>query len=170
MAEDLPEYTAFLVDDVGRCDCFPCTAKPEVHHPKHLPTFAPWMRPAKALGGKPGKGQRCSDWYSNLLCPHHHADLHRGKGFFKDWSKVALRAWQEKAAAAHQKRWGMRHPERLPGSGIAPRKARKTRTPGKGWTVAGVLSFIRKEADHRPADVSEALLEIAEVITADVRS
>jgi hypothetical protein len=93
MADDLPHYRAWLL--TRPCRCAPCVAAVEVHHPRHSPTYAPDAKPEKALGGKPGKGQRASDYYGIPICYRDHRNLHALKGFFQGWSGEQLRAWQD---------------------------------------------------------------------------
>lgn len=167
MADDLPHFKAFVL---GRpCQAQPCVMAPQFHHAQHGETFAPWARPPKALPGKRGKGQRASDWYGIGLCFACHGDLHDLKGQFRQFTNADSRIWMDERIAENQRAYAMAHPEMIGAPVAAPRKARKTRTPGKGWTVAGVLSWLRQEARVRPADVGAAFSEFADLIESDVK-
>jgi hypothetical protein len=166
VAGDLPEYVAFAVNDHD-CAVQPCIHRPHFHHPRHLPTIAPWITSVKSLRASPGLAQKCSDWYGFGICPGHHNDLHDGTGFFADMTKEELRIWQDKQVARMHASWAMRHPDRLPGYVAPPEKAGKRMRrakPGAGWTVAAVIRFLRAEARHRPADAAAALSEVADLI------
>lgn len=166
MADDLPEYQRFALE--FGCANEPCIRAPEFHHPKHQPTFAPWNRGAKDLGGKPGKAQRCSDWYGFGLCPHCHSELHDGRGQFADMSREERRAWQDRATAKMQLRWGMQHPDRLPDTVVPrPRKlklAARGSKGGNGWTVPLVIDLLKKQARISSGEVAAALTDIAHLV------
>lgn len=163
MADDLPEYTAHLLT----CECVaqPCVMPVEVHHPKHCPTHVPWARPSKALPGKPGKGQRSSDWFGLPMCPQAHADLHAKRGQFADMSREELRAWQDRAIEKMHQRWAMQHGGRLPEVVVPPERPsrlRKRRTkPSKLRAIgrAAVASashdplLVHGGADHERARI-----------------
>lgn len=117
---------------------------------------------AKSLGGRRGKGQRASDDQGMPLCFRHHKELHELRGYFADDDKMSLRAWQDAQVERLQRLYAMAHPEPLPAAKGAARRA------GAGWTVAGVLNLLRREARHRPAEVSAALSEVADLIEKDV--
>jgi hypothetical protein len=168
MAEDLPEYQAFVVNEHD-CAVQPCVNRPEFHHPRHLPTIAPWITSLKSLRASPGAAQKCSDWYGIGMCPGHHSDLHRGEGFFANMTKEDIRTWQDKQVARLHASWAMRHPDKMPGFVEPPAKAGKRMRrakpkDGAGWTVAGVIRFLRSEARHRPAEAAAALSEAADFI------
>ena len=72
-------------------------------------------------------------------------------------------AWEERQVAIHRRRYAMAQPEPIAAKGA------KRRRPGAGWTVAGVLDLLRKEARHRKGEVAAAFTELAELIEKDVR-
>jgi hypothetical protein len=166
VADDLPEFQAFALE--YGCANEPCVAAPQFHHPKHQPTFAPWARPTKALPGKPGKAQRCSDWYGFGLCLHCHDQLHDKRGPFADMSREELRAWQDKATAKMHARWAMRHPDRLPNVVVPRTRQSKLATRGSkaggGWTVPLVIDLLKKQARISRGEVAAALDDIAHLI------
>ncbi len=159
MADDLPEYQVFSLG--FGCANEPCIRAPEFHHPKHQPTFAPWSRQPKQLPGKPGKAQRCSDWYGFGLCPHCHSE-------FAKMSRDDRRAWQDAATSKMQLRWGMQHPERLPDTVVPrPRKlklAMRGSKSGNGWTVPLVVDLLKKQARTSSGEVAAALTDIAHLV------
>jgi hypothetical protein len=61
--------------------------------------------PPKSVGRKPGKGQRCHDYYLIPLCVECHQALHAKSGQFKDWSKQRLDAWQLEQVTYHRFLW-----------------------------------------------------------------
>lgn len=146
-------YRAFLLSQ--RCCVQPCTGAVDVHH--H--TKGETERHAKSLGGKRGKGQRASDEWGMPMCFRHHRQLHDGRGFFADHNGADLRRWQDQQVERLQRLYAMAHPPPL-----AADPQLKPGRPGAGWTVAGVLDLLRKEAMHRPAEVSAAFKEIIDVI------
>lgn len=166
MADDMPEFVAFALE--YGCANEPCVAPPQFHHPKHQPTYAPWARPDKAIPGKPGKAQRCSDWYGFGLCLKCHDQLHDKRGPFAEMSKPELRAWQDKRTAKMQARWAMRHPDRLPDV-VAPRTRSSKLSPrrskaGNGWTVSGIIDLLKKQARISKGEVAAVLDELATLI------
>ena len=157
MANDLPRYRAFLLR--SPCCCDPCVAAVEVHHAQHGETHIPGAAPPKALGGKRGKSQRASDWWGLSLCPRHHRQLHDLSGYFVGWSGADLRVWQDKHIARLRNAFTMTEPQP-----IAADPTLKPGRPGAGWTAAGILSLLKQEARHRPAEVSAAFKEIVGLI------
>lgn len=149
-------YRAFLLRQPCRCD--PCISPVVVHHN----TFGETEQHAKSLGGKRGKGQRASDLEGMPLCNKHHRELHDLRGFFGDHDKIALREWQAKQVRELQNQFAMQEPQPKEQAGRA-----KRRGPGAGWTVAGVIDLLRKEARHRPAEVSAAFSEVVGLIERD---
>lgn len=168
MADDLPAYRTHLQQQP--CACEPCVCAVIVHHPRHRESHAPWRKPEKSLGGKPGKGQKCSDWYALPMCPHHHKQLHRLLGYFKGYTKETLRIWQDKEIDRLQELWWETH-DFYPNEpkAKAQRGIQLPKKTGHGWTVALVKSLLMREARHRPADVSAAFLEIVRLIGEDTR-
>lgn len=149
----LVPYRTFLLSQP--CCVQPCTGAVEVHH--H--TKGETEQHAKSLGGKRGKGQRASDDYGMPMCFRHHRALHDSKGYFAEFNGAELRRWQDDQVERLQRLFAMAHPEP-----IAADPQLKPGRPGAGWTVAGVLSLLKKEARHRPAEVSAAFKEIIGII------
>ena len=155
-------YRAWLLTQP--CCCQPCTGFVIVHH--H--TAGETERHSKSMGGKRGLSQRSSDADGMPLCPKHHSDLHDNhsrKGFFADFDRAQRQIWQDEQVERLTRLYAMAHPEPI----AVPEPGRPKRRVGQGWTVAGVLDLLRKEARHRPADVSAALSDIANLIERDVR-
>jgi hypothetical protein len=147
------DYRSWLLSQP--CCCQPCTGAVVIHH--H--TAGETEPHAKSLGGRRGKGQRASDDQGMPLCFKHHGNLHELRGYFAGWHKHQLRDWQTAQVERLQRLYAMAYPAPL-----AADPQLKPGRPGAGWTVAGVLDLLRKEATHRPAEVSAALKEIIAVI------
>lgn len=152
-------YRAWLLTQP--CCCQPCTRSVIVHH--H--TAGETEQHGKSRGGKRGKSQRASDADGMPLCNHHHADLHDRlglSGFFADFDKHSRRAWQDQQVDRLQRLYAMAYPEPLAPAATSSRPKR-ARAVGD-WTVPTVLDLMRKEARHRPAEVSAAFTELADLI------
>lgn len=162
MADDMPEYKAFLLRQP--CCVEPCIAPVQVHHAQHGETHGPDAAPAKALGGKRGKGQRASDWWGLPLCFKHHRQLHDGAGPFREMSPTERRAWQDKHIARYRARYAMQETARLsvPGSGrqvdqvgrvLGVDMARETAAERERRRIA---AWLRDRAGARHLKVNEA--------------
>jgi len=72
------------------------------------PNYAPGEQKPKQRVGLRGQSQKAADYYGLPLCPHHHGQRHRLKGFFEGWGRLGLRAWEarhvEHLRAQYEKR------------------------------------------------------------------
>ncbi|HEX9640592.1 MAG TPA: hypothetical protein VGB13_04690 [Candidatus Krumholzibacteria bacterium] len=106
MSERDPKYRKFVVKQ--KCLCQPCASKPEFHHMTGAPNYAPGEQKPKQRVGLRGQSQKAADYYGLPLCPHHHGQRHRLKGFFEGWGRLGLRAWEarhvEHLRAQYEKR------------------------------------------------------------------
>lgn len=165
MADDLPHFRSFVL---GRpCQAQPCVMAPQFHHAQHGETFAPWARPPKALGGKRGKSQRASDWYGLGMCFACHGEFHDLKGKFRDFTNETARVWMDERIAENHRAYAMAHPEMI-GAPVAERRRSKLHTrkskAGSGWTVAGIIDLLKKQARISPGGVAAVLEDLARLI------
>lgn len=166
MAGELPHYSNWIR---GR-NCAACLGPGpcDPHHAHSGTTYDPDLPPPlKSAGPKRGRSQRSHDKW---LIPLHfscHGEFTDHRGRFRDWSPEERDAWEHDEVAKHRRAYAMAYPERLDDVAAPKARKRKTRTPGKGWSVSGVLSLLRREAQHRPAEVSAAFLELADLIERD---
>lgn len=166
MAGEDPRYCAYLrTQPCARCGV---TYGIEVHHPLWATTYSPEeARPAKAIeGAKKGKSQKCHDHFALPLCfaMCHVPGIHRGGGHFAGTSPEEREAWEREQITIHRNRYAMQQP--APAAASRSEKRKRGR-PGAGWSVAGVLDLLRKEARHRTGEVSAAFTELADLIERD---
>jgi hypothetical protein len=141
----------------------------EAHHALCGTTYSPdEARPNKAIeGARKGKAQKSHDHFAFALHLRCHAQFHRGTGFAADMSPEQRDAWERGCVAKSRQRYAMQSP--TPAVHATGKSDKRRGRPGKGWSLAGVLDLLRKEARHRPAEVSAAFTEIAALIEKDVR-
>lgn len=140
----------------------------EVHHALYGTTYSPEeTRPTKAIeGARKGASQKSHDYFSIPLCLKDHTPgIHKGGGYFEGWSGAQIEEWEREQVAIHRNRYAMQAPTPVAETATSSRATRK-RT-GSGWTVAGIRDWCRKEARIRPAEASDALTELANLIEED---
>lgn len=176
MAGEDPRYTAWLHDQpCSRCGT---VLGVEVHHPLWGTTYSPELpRPLKAIpNAKKGKAQRSHDHFAIPLCfkSCHEPGIHQGGGAFANTTPAERELFERVQITIHRRRYAMQFPERIGEQLVEPRakpsklrQRRSKRERFKGWTVAGVIDLLRKEARHRPADVAAALMNVVELVESD---
>lgn len=164
MAGEEKRYT----DWVRQQPCAACETRLRIepHHSLYGTTYSPeGTKPAKSIeGARKGMAQRSHDYFALPLCMKCHIPgIHKLGGFFAGWSRDEANAWEAKQVGIHRRRYAMQAPVPVPMPTATSSRTARKRTLGS-WTVPTVVDLMRKEARHRPADVSAAFTELADLI------
>ena len=115
MSERDPKYRKFVTSQP--CVCQPCASKPEFHHMTGAPNYAPGERKPKQRVGIRGQSQKAADYYGLPLCPHHHGQRHRLKGYFDRWMRFDLRNWEMAEVESLRAKYERRKSRLIPHTG-----------------------------------------------------
>lgn len=164
MAGEDPRYTNW----VRTQPCAACSGPGpcEPHHALSGTTYSPdETRPAKAIpNARKGKAQRAHDHFAIPLHTRCHAQFHRGTGLFSDMSPEQRDKWESDEVRRYRTRYACQCP--TPAATATSSRTTRKRI-GSGWTVATIRDWLRKEAPTRPAQVADALTELANLIEED---
>lgn len=107
-----PKYRKFVTQQP--CICQPCASKPEFHHMTGAPNYAPGEQKPKQRVGLRGQAQKAADYYGLPLCPHHHGQRHRLKGYFDGWDRADLRNFETNQVEALRAKYERRKSVKIP--------------------------------------------------------
>lgn len=175
MADDDVAYRSFLL--TLPCRCQPCVGPVVVHHNTFGEVHV-GARPAKAIGGKRGKGQRASDLEGMPLCHRHHGQLHSLSGCFSGWTRAQLREWQNLQVTELRARYEATLDQNQPPTAAATTNSPDPKQPtarGRDWWTAGandertaIVRLARRTAaeSRLTPDAAAVLLDLAELLEA----
>lgn len=102
------------------------------------------------------------------MCFACHGEFHDLKGKFRDFTHDSAREWMDKRILENHRAYAMAHPDMIGAPVREPRRTsklspRRSRV-GDGWTVAGIIDLLKKQARISNGEVAAALHEIATLI------